>query len=37
MTLAAAAFFALTLWRAPVWAVVLATGLAGGLLGAAGL
>ncbi|MGF1503041.1 MAG: chromate efflux transporter [Paracoccaceae bacterium] len=35
--LAAAAFFALTVWKAPVWGVVLAMGVAGGAIGAAGL
>jgi len=35
--LAAAAFFALVAWRAPVWAVVIAMALAGGVVGAAGL
>lgn len=35
--LAAAAFFALTVWKVPVWTVVLAVALAGGAIGALGL
>lgn len=37
LTLATAAFLAITVLRAPVWAAVIALGLAGGLRGAAGL
>ncbi|MGF1447595.1 MAG: chromate efflux transporter [Pikeienuella sp.] len=37
LAMAAAAFFALTRWAAPVWAVVLATAVLGGLIGALGL
>jgi chromate transporter len=35
--LAAAAFFALTVWKLPVWTVVLAVALAGAALGGLGL
>ncbi len=37
LALAAAAFFALTRWHAPVWAVVICMGTAGGLMGVIGL
>jgi len=36
LALAAAAFFALTRWQTPVWAVVIGMGTAGGLMGVMG-